>query len=492
MNPRRPAALVVLLALAAPAAAAPPDPAALFPADTLAYAELHDPAAVAPDLAALVRGSALDDIVGYVHKKRDGTTEPRDLQKDEIALLGLVASPEFAAELPRLRVAAGLLGFTDRGEPRWAVAVLTGDSPAAGLVAKGFLATADGLRKVGAVGDVPVFQYRQPMYVYDQAENRQKLDTTNAPAEGAHEPTFATVPGLFVVGTDKAAIGELVNRFRGKGGAALAGAATYREATAHRRPGLFVYADARAFAAAHTNALKAAGRGTEPDALGWFKLVADVRAVRYVAGVVQVRDGGLAVSAVTAFEPGKASPLLTILGGPAADAGLLRYAPGPAAVAVAAALPEAGRAAAVVGFLDALAKAGGGLGPLPSDRVKELDAKYGTKSADELAARLRAVTVVLPAKQELPKGAAPLPTLVLHADGPDAAAAWLAFLPRLAGHVAKTDPPQPATEAIGGVKVYSLPAAGMPGNSPIHYAAKGAAVAIGQDRAVVAAAVAGG
>lgn len=492
MNPRRTVVPVVLLAVVGPAAVAadPPDPARLFPADTLAYAELHDPAAVAPALAGLVRGSALEDGLAFVHKRKDAATDPRDLAKDELGFLALLGAPELAAELPKLRIAAGLTGFTDRGEARGAVAVLTDQSPAAGLVARGFLTTA-GVRKVGAVGDVPVYQYRRPTLIYDQVENRQKLDNSKPPSPGDAEPTFAYLPGLFVAGTDVPAVGAVVERFRGKGDA-LAGAALFREAVAsHRQPGLFFFADAPRFCAAYDKGVKAAGRGVEPDALGWFKLVADIRAVRFVAGVVRVRDGGLAVSAAAAFDPAKPSPLVNFLTGATADAGLLRYAPGPAGFAAVVGLPPKDRPAAVMGMLDALAKAGGGLGPLPSERAKELDAKGGGVPTADLAAGVRAVTVVLPARLDVPKGAVPLPVFVLHTDSGEAAGAWAGFLPRLAGNLAKAETPQPSAEPVGGVKVYSLPAAGLPWGAPLHYAQKDAAVAVGLDRAVVAAALAG-
>lgn len=488
----KPAAALFLLAGFGPAAAAAdlPEPARLFPASTLAYAELHDPAAVAPDLAALVRGSVLEDGLASVHKRKDAATDPRDLHKDELAYLGLLGSPEFAAELPKLRVAAGVTGFTDRGEARGAVVVLTGNSPMAGLVARAFLATAP-VRKVGAVGDVPVYQYRQPSLTYDQAENRQKIDNSRPVAEGTHEPTFAYLPGLFVAGTDKAAVGEVVARFRGQGDA-LGGADLFREAAArHRKAGVFFYADAPKFCEAFDKAVKAVGMGVEPDALGWFKVVADIRAVRSVAGTVRVRDGGLAVSAAVAFDPAKPSPLAGFLAGPAVDAGELRYAPAPAGFALAVALPEKDRAAGVLGMLDAMAKAAGDLGPLPSERAKELDAKYGGSVREALAAKLKAVTVFLPTKQDLPKDGLPLPTLVLHTESPEAATAWEEFLPRLAGHVAKADPPQPSAETINGVRVLSLPAGDLPWKAPVHYARKDAVVAVGLDRAVVAAAAAG-
>jgi hypothetical protein len=63
-------------------------------------------------------------------------------------------------------------------------------------------------------------------------------------------------------------------------------------------------------------------------------------------------------------------------------------------------------------------------------------------------------------------------------------------LPKLVGDLAgEKDPPQPSSETVGGVKVFSLPGTGLPWNAGVHYTRKDAVVAIGLDRKLVAAAV---
>ena len=171
MTPTLRAALAVVAAAAPVRAADVADPADLFPPTTLAYAELHDPGAFAPQAAAAAKGSALEDGLAFVHKRRDAATDVRDLTgKDELGLLALFTSPEMLAEAKRVRgVAAGLVGFTDLGQPECAVAVLAGESNAVGLAARAYLATDGQLRRVGTVGaaKVPVYQYRTPMMKYD-------------------------------------------------------------------------------------------------------------------------------------------------------------------------------------------------------------------------------------------------------------------------------------------------------------------------------------
>jgi len=497
LNPlARAAVALVAAALLAPAgrAAAPPDPADLFPADALAFAELHDPAAVAPDLAAAFKGTPLEDSLAFVHARRDKATKPLDLTgKQELAVLGLLASPEMAAEVRKLRgVAVGLTGFTPRGEPEGALAVLTGDSAAFGLAARAFL-TMTHVRKVGAAGDVPVYQFRQPGFTYDQNTGQQKLANEKPPTEGAYEATFAYVPGLFVVGTSRPAVAGVLARFQGKAKGTLAANAAFQAAAAaHRKPGVFYFANVPELAAKYDAARKAGGAGDEPDAYGWFKLVANAKAVRSLAGSVRFRDGGLAATAAGVFDPAAKSPLLDFLSGPGVKVEYLRNAPYGAALAATVALPEKDRAAAVIAFLDAVAKADGGLGRLPGEAVKELDAKYRLAIADDLVGKTRAVTVVVPARQELPKGAVPLPMLVLHTAGPDAAAAWAAFLPKLVGDLSGGDPPAPSSEMVGAVQVLSLAGTGLPWRAAVHYAHKDGLFVVGLDRKLVGAAVAGG
>lgn len=491
------AVAAVLLTAAAPAARAA-DPAELFPPSTLAYAEVRDLGTAGPELAALLRGTVFEDVVTYVHNRRDKSTEPRDLfGKDELAVLGLLAAPEMQAELKRLGgVGVGLTGFSDRGEPRGAVAILTGESAAAGLIGRAVLAMSS-VRRVGDVEGVPIFQHHTPGFTYDN-NGQQRLSNEKPPPAATDKLTLAYLPGLFVMATDRAVVGEVVRRFEKRSTDSLAGTAGFQEAAKrHRQPGVFGYAAAEPFCAAYAGALKAAGSGVEPDALGWAKLLANVKAVKYVAVTARARDGGLAVTAAVGFDPSKPSPLLAALGGPPATADLLHHAPSPAAGAIGFHLPEKNRAAALVGLMNAVAVSAGQVGRSPGETVKELEKKYQTPVTDEVLGRTRGVTVVFPPPPPPKEGAPPpkdglvLPTLVLHTDTPEAAAGWADLVPKLAGDLAKTPPPQPAAETVNGVRVLSLPAAGVPWKAPLHFGHKDNRFAVGLDRATVAAAVTG-
>ena len=69
----------LLAAAAASLRADAADVAQLFPAGTLAYAEVCNPAELGKELAAVFKGSGLEDSLRLVHDRRDRTEDPRDL-----------------------------------------------------------------------------------------------------------------------------------------------------------------------------------------------------------------------------------------------------------------------------------------------------------------------------------------------------------------------------------------------------------------------------
>lgn len=491
----RSVAVLACLALAAAAPAAEPtDVAALFPPGTLAFAEVTDPAQVAPLVAGVVQGSVLQDSIPLVHDRKDKSKDLRDFNgKQELAWLGLLASPEVLAEFKKLRgVGVGLIGFGDRGDPDIALAVLTGESNALGAAFRAFLTLEPTVRKVGAIGNVAVYQFRAPVMKYDE-QGRPKVDNDKPPAAGLNEATFAYVPGLVVIGTSVPAVGEVVKRFTGEAKESLAALPAFKAAAeVHRKPGVFFYAPVPELCGKLEAAAKQRGDLVGPDLLSWAKLLANTKAAKTVAGRVAVRDGGLVVTVGCGFAPGQKSPLLDLLSAPGVMVEWLRHAPRPASMAFAVAFPERNRGPAVIAFLDALANSTGELGRLPGEAVRELDEKFKIKVADDLLGKTRGATVVMPMSQQLPKGATALPLVVFHTETPEAAAAWEEFLPKLVGDLSGTNPPPaPSSELVNGVKVLSLPGTGLPWKGAVHSARKGSAIAVGLDRQLVAAAVTG-
>ncbi len=485
-----------LLAFLTAATAAPPVRAAgpavadLFPADTLAYAEVREPAKVGQQVTAALTGSPLEDVTKFIDARRDAAKTAQDIVgKPQLAVLGLLASPELAAEFGKIGgVAAGLVGFSATGEPEAVLAVLTGGSPSAALAARGVL-TLSPVRRVAAVDGVPVYQYRTPRFTYDPRTGQQKLDNDKPPEEGAYEATVAYTPGLFVYGTSKSAVAAVLSRFGGKGGKSLGESESFRAArTAHPHPGVFVYADAPALTARLDDLRKAGGGAPESDVLGWVRMLTGDRALRRVAGTLRLRDGGVAAELSAVLAPDRPSPLLALLAGPVVRADDLRHAPGSAAAAAVVVFPEKDRASAVLGFLDAAAKAAGGLGRTPSEAVKELEARTKVSVAGGLVGKTRAVSLLVPSQGAAAPGSTP--ALVLHTDTAEAAVAWEGFLPALVADLGGGTPAQPVSEVIDGVKVLSLPGGDLPWRRTVHYARNDATLVVGLDRATVTAALA--
>jgi hypothetical protein len=504
-NIRAIAAFAVMLVTGTVNAAEPPkDLAELFPPGTLAYAELHNPAELAPQLASVFKGTILEDNIPFIHGRKDAAKTLMELgSKRQAALLGLFASPEMLAEFKKIRVAGGITGFTEQGDPDGVIAILTHDSPSAGIAARAYLTMTPQLRKVAEVSKVPVFQYRAPNINYDP-NGQPLIQHEKAFSDGPHELTFAYTPGLIAIGTSKTAVGHVIKRFlcveKGEG---LAANATFKEATAsHRQTGLFFYVNYSEYSTKFGTATRIRGMprgdnfdlrsilaGGEAELYEWFNLTANPKAVKTLAGCVRFRDGGIAATVVATFDESQKSPLLDLLSGPGVKLELLHHAQRPATFGFTVTLPEKNRAERAIAFLDALAKVGGEVGRLPHDVVKELGDKYKLAVADGLIGKVHAVTVLMPTRQELPKGGKAGPMLVLHTDDAAASAAWEDFLPKLLGDLGGGNPPQPSSETISGVKVFTVPGVGLRWNAPVHFARSGSVVAIGLDRKLVAGAV---
>lgn len=482
-------ALGFILSIAVTSRAEVTDPAQLFPAGTLAYAELHRPADLGPELAAVVKGSVLEDSLRLVHDRRDKTKNIQVLTgEDELGILGLLASPEMIGEFRKVRgMALGITGFNERHGPDIAFAVLTGESHSLGLAVRAYLTVRPNVRRIGVASGVPVFQIRPPSIEYTQTGPVTKNEK---PVEGFGQMTFAYTPGLFVVGNSRAAVSDVITRFKGEGKSPLADVPGFKAAAANRSPGIFWYAVPAELSRKFDAANKEHGEHVDADGYAFLKFVANVQSIRTASGRVSFRDKGLSLAAKFELEPGSTSPLLTLLSGQATEAITFQQLPGSSAFGVFVTLPESGRAEAVLGFLDSLAKAAGTLGRQPSQAEKEISAKFKVAIADALLAHTQAVAIVLPVKQDLPQGSLPLPLLVLHTEEDVAAGKWADGIRALAAGLAGADAlPEPSTEMVEGVKVFSLPAANLPWKNPIHYAAEGTLFALGFDRGQVASAV---
>lgn len=487
--------LIAILAVfvASTARADVTDSAELFPANTLAYAEVARPGEFVGSFADLLRGGALADPLKAAHDRLDKLQEAQFQQSHNLAAaLSLLTAPEFAAELKRFRGAAvALTGFTPDHHPRVAAVVLLGDSHAAGLMIRSYLTAGPNVRRIGEQDGVPIFQHHNfigPPLDEDGKPISDKSDSkTPRLNDGVGVATYAYVPGLFVVGSDKVAVADVLRRHAGKGDAkTLARAEAFKKhQTTREKAGAFLYADPAALA----QRLEAAARDgvLGGDLFALLKFVVNPKAVKGVTGTFDIRSNGIALSFDTELEAGIASPVGDVLTGGAVNAGNLAVAGRPMWAFTLALPPAERRASALLALADAVAKANGALGRLPS----EIAAAAEPKPA-ELLRSVKAVTVFAPPKQELPKGATPVPMLAIHAETEEDAVNWARSLAPLAGVlVGRSEAMPTSSAAVGGVHVVTLSGRKqLPGGAALHFARASATLVIGQDRQLVAEAVA--
>ncbi len=473
-------AFLLLLLFPALAAAQPRDVAELFPPGTVAYAELREPAAIADALAAIVKGSAFDDGLKLLHDRRDAAKDPR-FAGGSSALAGaaLLASPEFLAEVRKVRGAAvGFFGLTAGGEPKIAACVLTGESVAAGLYARAFLANEATFRRVAVVDGVAILQSRAlPAQAYDPNTGKPVPFEPKPATEGPCEPTYAYVDGLFVVASNKDAIAELLARRKG----AKDSLATAPGFPAKRPAGVHAFVRTVELVRLADAARKANKEILPPEWLAYLKLAGNPRAAPFVSVHGSLDSKGLKWTVEIVRDPKHASPFLDLFEG-AAPADATSVVPAGAAGGISFGLPAKDRrAAAMLAFADAILKAEGHPGRSASEWVEEWETKSKLPLRAKYLPEVRGLSLISLPKPELPPRVEPLPLVALHLES--TAADWTDVIPKLLSAVdGLASPAQPSSETIRGHKVWTSAMAG----TPLHYARRESTWVFGLDRKQVA------
>ena len=472
---------ILLLTASANLRAEVRDVAELFPETTLAYAEVRSPAAIAETLAALVQGTPFADTLKAVHDRRDALREPGLFAgQSHLGIASLVASPEFQLELKRFHGAGiGLCGFTKTHEPILAGAVLTGDSHATGLLIRGFLASDTSIRRIDTVEGVAIFQQRGVPPITTDQEGKPIPYENPKPTEGPLEATFAYTPGLFAFGSSKAAVVELLTRFRKPVANNLAKSDGF---PVERNAGIGFFVRPPELVASLDKARKAKREYVDGNLLGYAKFVLNARAVPQIHGSFRIRPDGVSLTVNGAIHPTERSLLLDFLDA-ASPSPPFPNLTKPSALTVGVAMPPTDkRVTATVAIADAIAKARGEVGKLPSDWVAEAE-KSGLPIRTKLLPGLRQITLVVPPKQEIPAGAMALPLLVLNLNDETSGTEWEAALPKWLQLLdAAKIAPTVSSEMIVGTKVFST----QTSLGAVHFARYGTTLAIGMDRKWVA------
>ena len=221
----------------------PRDTADLFPAQTLAYLEFRQPDRLSREVAALLRGSALDNLPATLAKFREklGDNNNGFFAYFFLAEFGMFGSPETIAEFGRLQGGAvALTGFSKDMEPEIVGVLLSGTSNAPTFVMRTILSVGGQYRIVGECEGIDL--YREKSVEFRPAV---KGGEQPPPVARIHGPTYALLPDGFIIGSTPDSVKEMIRRLKGKtGDPALSSVAAFRDAAKLRdKPGLFGYAD---------------------------------------------------------------------------------------------------------------------------------------------------------------------------------------------------------------------------------------------------------
>ncbi len=457
------------------------DLAQLFPAGTLAYAEIGQPAGTSVAIGEFVKGTSLADSLKPSHDRRDKMQPPGNLSAlSKAGEWSLLTSPEMLSEFKKFGgVAAAITGFDPKtGRASLAVAFLMGESHVGGLLARHYLLTSPNIRRVGTVDGVAVYQNRGLTGATVDENGKPEPIDDSTPAQGTAEPTYLYAQGLFVIGSNTSAVGDVYRRFLGteKSASFASSVVLAPHGAARKNPGLFFCADVARF----ETQLVAAKKVSQVD---WLKspLVSFVRFLLNPKQVVsftgswQLQPDGWTMTATAEVRADGVGPLQSLLTGGEATAPQTR---GSAADFTVAFPPKEKRTGAILGVADAIGQALGETGALPTDLVNEAE-KGGLKLSSEWLPLVQSATWIVPKELKDSKAKPVRPLIILTLDDQAAATGWLGILPKLSQLILKAEKlPEPASETIQKIKVWGL----VHGSTPIFYAVAGSRLIVGRER----------
>jgi hypothetical protein len=473
-------AVVVALVLAAAAPAQVKNAAELLPAETLAYLEVHQPARLTREFAALVKGSALEDMAAIMSKFRarmDGKGDefgPR-WESVQYGVFGLFVCPEMLSEAARFDgFILAVTGVTKNG-PEVVAILFPGTSNIPGLYMRSFVMMSGMSGGKGEVEGVPV--YRTTSYTFTGMGPVQRTET---------DPSYAMLPGALVIGTHNA-VKDVVRRSKRKtGDPDLSNSLLYRNLVKGRdQAGLYGFADLAALSAQIDAVVK---ETKAPAAWPAFTALVNPRALRQLSGALTLQDGNLKLSARVQLDPKQSSPLLDALPDRKAGTDWLHAVPKDAVLSLGLSPGDgAARWEKVLAAMNTYAKeAGGGGRDLPANLIGTIEEQLKLQIGKDVFGKMSHLALVLE-----PQGFRPM--LVCTATDEKAAAALQEeVLPRLLSLAAPGAPPRPTEEKVLEQKVQWLPLPpGLFGAEKVYSGRDGTTLVVGIDGKGVAAALLG-
>jgi hypothetical protein len=413
------AALALVLVGTGSAGAQVKDVADLLPAQTLACVEFRQADRLAREFAALLRGSAFEDLPSVMARFREKNKIRDFFWAGDVTNWGISFSPEFILDAGRMQGGAvALTGFSKDRSPEVVGVMLTGESVFPGLIMRSSLVHGD-IRVVGTVEGVEM--YRQISYIYKPTPK----GADRPPDREEHEsgPVMAMSSGAVILGSSTDAVGDVLRRLKRKStDPSLASRNVYKDAAKLRdRPGVFGYVDLEGVAA-HLDKL-----GRLPGYPDWKTIKAAVNpaAFRYMTVSLSLQNGNLEMQARAMLNAKETSPLLELLSEKKVVVDGLHFVPRDNLLTLSMGVTDGEKCAQkVVTLLDAVAGALGVEGDqLPSRNLAALEKTLSFSLGKDIAARLRGITMTFPIGEDKPGAIGGAPAFILTATSSDAARA---------------------------------------------------------------------
>jgi hypothetical protein len=487
-------ALFTAAVLASPVAAQPvKDLADLFPPDSLLYVEVVKPAEIAQNFSALIKGSILEDMIPFMAKWREKDQNGGlFLERQMLGMLSAFAGPEILAEVSRLQGAAlAITGLDKKQEPNVVFVMLPGQSNLPGFFMRIALMTAD-MRPAAQVDGITV--YGNKPFVF----NRVGVAVAPPPLPGAappppppppplEAPFIAYMPGVIVMGGSAESVGDVIKRMKAKNPppSLIADPGFNENSSLRRRAGVFAYGNPNRVLEA---ILKSDPKSMPPMTITAATELMNVRGIHSVSAHLSLADGSLNLQLSARMAAGQSSPIFDLISDQRVTMPMFQPVPKDSTVVSSFALKDGEKHwNRLLAAADAIV---GKEGPKPSEAIHQIEEKLKVSIGKEVVGQIAAVTVALPAKQELPKGASEMPMLFITGASPGATERLEQLVPSLLSAV-MDDLLDPVSQTIEGIKIRSLPAGKFPWKSPLHYGRSGTTLAFGLDRNLLATSLSG-
>jgi hypothetical protein len=483
------------------------NPAELFPAKTVAYAEFREPGRHVEEIAKLFKDSVFGNVPDSLAMLRGQGGSRNELQP--LAGVGMFLSKEVINELSRVQGAAAALTGIDKeekGMPEYVAVILPGESNLPALFMRGLLAFTSNSnasfggpnqqRTRGTSAFEPIGEC-EGVQLYRTVKRTIRIQVGPDGREGPPSkpeikqvgPACALMPNALLVGSINQ-VKNVIRRLKGQSNEpSLAGDAKFQETMKQLgKSSCYMYVNQ----AAALDVVRQAPINMAERAI--FEMVSKVVNPKFVeasAATMDLENGTFRFRKLVLLNPNEKSLVLDIFPSVPLKTEMLHFAPKNAFFVAALSNGDAEkRMERILKVVDENAPVN------VSNMLEPIETQLGFKIGKDIVGKIEGVAVAVcpPAgAQAAPGGPPGIPgfVVILLATDENAAKGFITdLIPKLAGAATQGAAGKPEEKDVGGQTIYSYQLPGMP--LPACFGRQGATLVFGADPAFVADALAGG